>query len=138
MAYGLEPTIEGLRQRVGRFVAKTFGNVNLESRHERCMRLVEEAIELAQSEGVPDHVVHAIADQVFAKPPGIPQKEAGGVGVTWLAWTIASDTDPIDLITAEIDRIEAKGYQDVAREKQRVKAARGTGLMLEEDRRDRE
>lgn len=138
MPYGIEQTIEGLRQRVGRFVSRTFGTTNLESRHERCLRLVEEAIELAQSEGVKDTVIHTIADQVYAKPLGIPQKEAGGVGVCWLAWTIAADANPVDLVTAELDRIEADGYRAIARVKQAVKAGNGTGLMLEEDRRNRE
>ena len=119
-------------------MSRTFGSVNLESHHERCLRLVEEAIELAQSEGVKHETILAIADQVYAKAPGIPHKEAGGVGVCWLAWTIAADADPIDLVTAELDRVEADGYQAIARVKQAVKAGNGTGLMLEEDRRDRE
>jgi hypothetical protein len=84
---------------------------------------------------VAEYVIVRITARAYAKAPGVPVKEAGGVGVTWLAWTFAADCDPVDVIAAELTRIEGKDYQAVAKQKQRDKAKDGVGLVLEEDRR---
>lgn len=45
----------------------------------RSLRLLEEAIELAQAEGVTIDEVEIVADQVYSKPIGNPKQEVGGV-----------------------------------------------------------
>lgn len=49
----------------------------------RSLRVLEEAMELAQSEGVTPEELQIIADQVYSKPVNPdPKKELGGVIVT--------------------------------------------------------
>lgn len=67
------------------WVKNTFGPATTGS-HERALRLLEEAIELVQAEGITRSEVEAIIDHVFRKPPGKPEQEAGAVGVTLLAY----------------------------------------------------
>ncbi len=70
---------------VYRWVGDTFGYANLET-EERCKRFVEEAIELAQAEGLTEEQVRAIVSYVYEKPGGEVQQEVGGVGTTLLAY----------------------------------------------------
>lgn len=60
---------------------ETFGNV-ARNRDERAARLVEEAVELAQAEGVPLAVIERIGRHVYSKPPGDPIAELQGVALT--------------------------------------------------------
>src|SRR5580765_5431162 len=48
----------------------------------RTMRLLEEALELAQAEGVTGPEASIILNQVYDKPIGDPYKELGGVLIT--------------------------------------------------------
>lgn len=68
------------------WVEATFGAGPAHDLHERAARIVEEAAELAQCEGVPADLLHEIVDHVYRKPAGKPWQEAGGVGVTLLAY----------------------------------------------------
>ncbi|MGH7487099.1 MAG: hypothetical protein ACREMY_16070, partial [bacterium] len=70
------------RQRaVYEWVRTTFGLANQDA-HERVLRFFEEAVELAQAEGVTDEELARIVRHVFAKTPGAPEQEAGGAGTT--------------------------------------------------------
>lgn len=74
------------RQRaVLQWVGDTFGEANL-SPKERVTRLLEEAIELAQAEGIEFDRILSVARFVYNKPAGDPIQEAGAVGVTLLAY----------------------------------------------------
>jgi hypothetical protein len=53
---------------------------------ERALRVLEEAIELAQAEGVEPAIVNRLTDHVYSKPPGAPNQEVGGVAVTLLCY----------------------------------------------------
>ena len=64
-----------------KWAVETFGNV-ARNRDERAARLVEEAIELAQAEGVPLAVIERIAAHVYSKPAGDPVAELQGVALT--------------------------------------------------------
>jgi hypothetical protein len=63
------------------WAVETFGAV-ARNRDERAARLVEEAIELAQAEGVGLDVVERIARHVYSKPAGDPVAELQGVALT--------------------------------------------------------
>jgi len=83
-----EPTSDNrdLRQvAVLQWVTETFG-ASASTPKERALRLLEEAIELAQVEGVEVGDVFAVAEHVYGKPAGTPAQEVGGVGVTLLAY----------------------------------------------------
>lgn len=64
-----------------KWAVDTFGDV-ARNRDERAARLVEEAIELAQAEGVPLAVIGRIARHVYSKPAGDPIAELQGVALT--------------------------------------------------------
>ena len=64
-----------------RWAIETFGDVAT-NRDERAARLVEEAIEFAQAEGVPRSVVEKILARVYSKPAGDPLAELQGVALT--------------------------------------------------------
>lgn len=54
--------------------------------HVRAMRLLEEALELAQAEDVTSHEAEVILYQVYGKIKGMPHKELGGVLMTVAAY----------------------------------------------------
>ena len=52
------------------------------NRDERAARMVEEAIEVGQVEGVTLDLIKKIADYIYSRPPGRLAQEIAGVGVT--------------------------------------------------------
>jgi len=109
------------RQRsVLRWVTETFGEQTLVLQ-ERVMRFFEESVELAQAEGLTREEVLAVVEHVFKKPPGDPQQEAGGVGVTLLAYCAVrgfSADSPEETEFKRVVRIDPVRF----RERQNVKA----------------
>ena len=75
-----------LSERIGQWIVKTFGLSNLTHRGERAMRIVEEAIEVAQAEGLPSTVVEAIVARVYSRPVGTRENEIAGLLLTVAAW----------------------------------------------------
>jgi nucleoside 2-deoxyribosyltransferase len=57
---------------------QTFGDVALD-RVERAVRLLEEAMELAQTQGISPTLVQRLADRVFSRPAGVTLQEVGQV-----------------------------------------------------------
>jgi hypothetical protein len=51
-------------------------------RHERAVRFLEEAVELAQVEGVSEEMIRAVATRVYRRPAGYLHKEIGQALVT--------------------------------------------------------
>lgn len=75
-----------IRQRgVFQWVRETFGDPST-APSERVKRVLEEAVELAQAEGMTQDHALAIVGYVFGKPKGDPAQEVGGLGVTLLAY----------------------------------------------------
>lgn len=120
------------QRRVGAWVRDCFGDAAM-CRRERAVRLLEEAIELAQAEGAPADLVHRLADAVYAKPVGDPPQEAAGVGVGLLGWADAAGVNFWDITLAEIDRIHSKSV-DHFRARHRIKSDAGIALPATEDR----
>lgn len=119
------------RQReVFQWAKRTFGPVAM-SIEERVMRFFEEAVELAQAEGLSRDRLVAIVDHVYRKPPGDPAKEAGAVGVTLLAYCerrgLSADAEE----RREFDRID-RIEPDYFRARQGIKAAAGITAAGEE------
>jgi hypothetical protein len=100
-------TIDNIKNRIADFVHRTWGVAVLRDRKERASRIVEEAIELAQAEGVDSTIVTAITTRVYSRPVGLPSQEGAGVRLTWLAWCSTTFNDPVDICAAELERIEA-------------------------------
>lgn len=117
--------IQTAQARVGEWVRTCFGTGH--DRRERAMRLLEEAIELAQAEGIGEAEANRVVSYVYRKEIGKPDQEAAGVGVCLLAWAHAAERDLWPLIDREIDRIHSKAA-DHFRDCQNTKAAAGIGV----------
>lgn len=83
------------------------------NRRERAMRLLEEAIELAQAEGIEHWQVTSQSRHVYNRPPGKPDQEAGGVAVCLLAWCESTGNTLFEIAKAELERIEAKPIEEI-------------------------
>jgi hypothetical protein len=101
-----------LETRVKEWVVSRIGAMNMH-RRERAMRLLEESVELAQSEGITQDQVTRQVAHVFGRPAGEPSQEAAGVAVTLLGWCAATDNQLLDLAVREIERIEAKPVSQI-------------------------
>ena len=86
------------QDRVSDWVRASFGDGAMH-RQERAMRVLEEAIELAQAEEIADEDVQRLSAHVYAKPPGSPDQEVGGIGVCLLAWAGRLSSLPISTPT---------------------------------------
>ena len=116
-----------MQSRVAAWVRSAFGDAAMIDRWERAARVLEEAIELAQSQGMSEPDVARIAYRTFSRPIGQPHQEAAQVMVTLLAWAASAGVD-LDSVTAEeIERIEQPEVMARIRAKQAEKAAAGTG-----------
>lgn len=69
------------QQKVLAWALENFGPVAL-NRDERAARLVEEAIEVAQAEGLSLEVLQRIAERVYSRPAGKLAQEIGGLAIT--------------------------------------------------------
>lgn len=110
-----EPVLAGgetMEDRVAAWVRSRIGEDHMYSR-ERAMRLLEEAVELAQAEGIQIGMIERQARHVFGRPPGEPAQEAAGVAVCLLAWCAATGHRLNELAMAEIERIEAKPLDQI-------------------------
>lgn len=85
---------------------ETFGDIALDA-HERTMRFVEEAIELAHAMSLESETVEAIIRRVYSRPFGLVSREIGQCLATLelLASVVAVDAD--QEATAEFARVKA-------------------------------
>ncbi len=67
--------INYLAEEAARWVKETFGHAVYRSPKERALRLLEEAVELAQSSGVYRDQAVKVLEHVYAKPKGNPRDE---------------------------------------------------------------
>lgn len=112
------------QRKVFEWCAATFGHEVATDPSERVRRLLEEAIELAQAEGLARPAAEALLARVYGRPPGEPKQEAGGVGVSLLAYCAARCHSADALETAEVDRILSKSPEHF-RARQEEKARLG-------------
>jgi hypothetical protein len=102
MKYGLWQT------RLNTWATRVFGLDHVQDPIVRGKRLVEEAIEFAQSVGVDKDDVQDIVRHVYSRPPGEPFQELGGVSLTFLAACTAMAVDANHVTNAELERVESK------------------------------
>lgn len=113
------------QDRVKPWMLACFGEDISNDKLERCDRLIEEALELAQAIGYSADRSHALVDYVFNRDIGEPHQEVGGVMVTLAALCLASGLDMNKAGEDELARIWTK--VDKIRAKQ---AAKPTGSAL--------
>ena len=110
---------------VADWVSRTFGTEK--NVPERARRLLEESIEVFQALGMQEAGAHDLVRHVFAKPPGRPSQELGGVFLTLLALCDALAVDAGEIEWRELRRVLA-GDPAEFRRRQREKAEAGVGL----------
>ena len=101
-----------LENRVIEWVRTRIGNGHV-TRKERAMRLLEEALELAQAEWITIDQVKRQADHIYERPWGEPRQEAAGVAVCLLGWCGATGNRLLDLAIEELERIEAEPMEQI-------------------------
>jgi len=82
-------------------------------RRERAMRLLEEALELAQSEGITEPQALAQIVYTFNRIPGEAFQEAGGVAACLLGWCASVGITLQEVAEAELKRMEAKPLEEI-------------------------
>lgn len=117
---------ESLQAQVYRWARDTFG-AESSSPRERARRFIEEALELVQVEGIYSRDVLAILDHVYNKPPGDPKSEAGGVGVTLLAYCEAKGFSARQAEADEFSRVSSLPVEHF-RKRHNAKAEAGIAL----------
>lgn len=113
-----------MQQRVADWVESR--GLRLNDPHERAMRFMEEALELAQACGLEAREVSRLVDYVFAKDPGEVHQEIGGVMTTLFALGHARGLRVLGCAHDEIERIHklpAEKFQN----RQRRNALDGIG-----------
>ncbi len=90
-----------------KWAVDSFGPIAL-NRDERAARLVEEAVEVAQVEGVRAEVVQRILARVYSRPPGELGQEIGGCGITLLALAENAGIDHDTEVLREWRRVLSK------------------------------
>ncbi len=116
---------------VEKWVIKTFGAVCFHSIEERVLRVVEEALELAQSEFIPQEKILELLGHVFSKPRGEPKQELGGLGVCMLAYAASKRINCDIMEVVEVERIKRLSPA-FFRTKQNIKAAKGLAEKVAE------
>jgi hypothetical protein len=81
----LESGRDARQRAVLQWVGDTFGSPAL-TPYERARRVLEEAVELGHADGLTPERARDVVAHVYGKPPGDPAQEAGGLGVTLLAY----------------------------------------------------
>lgn len=122
-----------LTNAIREWVVEVFGPAFLHSKTERALRVLEEATELAQAEGVSAPQARRLLDRVYSRPAGTPMAEGAAVGVTILAWAASRDTAFLPLVAEEVTRIQAMPPEKL-RHKAAEKIAAGVcakGLSLD-------
>jgi NTP pyrophosphatase (non-canonical NTP hydrolase) len=99
------------------------GEDSRRSKRERALRLVEEALEFAQSVDVGADDLRRVCEYVYSRPKGDPGQEIAGVYVTMLAAACAVDVNAEDELAREILRIQQPDVIERVRRRQIEKRA---------------
>lgn len=97
---------------------RCFGRPHMENRRIRSLRCTEEVVELGQTLGVPEDVVHKLVSTVYAKAPGDAYQELGGSIVTLMCLFRSFTIDPEQAMLHEIQRCLAKPPEHFAKRNQ--------------------
>jgi NTP pyrophosphatase (non-canonical NTP hydrolase) len=111
---------------VFKWAARVFGACTL-SPMERALRILEEAIEVAQAAGVSEDTTRRMADRVYSRSMGVLRDEVGGLLVTALAMCEVLGVDGDELERDEMERVLSLP-ESFVREKHDAKVRQGLAL----------
>jgi NTP pyrophosphatase (non-canonical NTP hydrolase) len=97
---------------------RSFGAEHVSDVPVRCLRLAEEAVELAQAAGVPKDKLLDLVGIVYSRPKGEIAQEIGGVMMTATVLCAALDTDTDWHFENELRRVLAKSTEHFAKRNQ--------------------
>lgn len=106
-------TLLHLSARIAKWVTECLGSKALFDPKERALRLIEEAIEIGQVEGLTEDDVIRVAKYVMGRPIGERTNEAGGTLVCVLAYCYAVGLDPYETCEREVSRIESADFDKI-------------------------
>lgn len=110
-----------LQGRITGWVVSCLGLESLMDRKVRATRVLEEAIELAQAEGIQEHFVEAWVKRVYSRPPGEPIQEMAGIGFCLLAYAVCVDENLGHVVEAEVTRVSTPEMMKRIKERQAEK-----------------
>ena len=90
------------------WAVRCFGREHVQNRAVRILRLVEEAVELAQAGGIPQKKIAKLVEIVYERPPGNVIQEIAGVLMTVNVLCGTLGLDPDDILLAEVRRVLGK------------------------------
>jgi hypothetical protein len=114
--------LQDLETRVAAWVRTRLGDAGLHPR-ERAARVLEEALELAQAERVPEPLVRRLVEHVYSRPAGEAIAEGGNVAVCLLGWCAARKQKLANLAQQELTRMEMQPMKQVRCSLERKAAA---------------
>ncbi len=97
-----------IQQLANNWAIRAFGFEHTKNSKVRALRLLEEAIELAQAEGVQRHLVDHCTEVVYSRPVGEAHQEIGGVLMTAAVYCGCVGRDMEEVLATELDRVLAK------------------------------
>lgn len=100
------------------WAVRSFGQEHVYNFPIRALRLVEEAVELAQAHGIPKDKLLDLVGIVYSRPPGEPDQELGGVAMTATVLAAAHGHDLDAFFDVELRRVLAKPTAHFAKRNQ--------------------
>lgn len=97
---------------------RSFGEEHVSNVPVRCLRLAEEAVELAQAAGVPKNKMLDLVEIVYSRPKGKVSQEIGGVIMTPTVLCAAFGFDTDHFFETELRRVLAKSTEHFAKRNQ--------------------
>lgn len=112
------------------WISRTFGIKIWSDTTERCTRVLEEVIELAQAHSLPKELVYKLTERVYSREVGDQRQEAAGVFTTLVAYAGATGTSLKEVTEVQLNVLRNTPVQHF-RNKQLAKHADGVALPPE-------
>lgn len=101
----MSPSLSDTQRNVVKWLETAFpGSSGNMDRRTRALRLLEEAVELAQAVGITRENAFRQVEHTFSRPVGEPHQELGGVLFTALAVAASLGLDAHQVVTNESER----------------------------------
>lgn len=91
--------------RVEVWIGDCFGSLASQNPRDRGDRFIEEALELAQSNGYTRDRIEELLDYVYSRPAGEPSQEVGGVMVTLAGYCSVIGVNMMEAAETELARV---------------------------------
>lgn len=120
--------LDDLQVRLTTWARAAFGEEHVSSVPQRALRLLEEAIELAQAAGVDQSLALKLVEFVYSRPVGDLFQEIGGVGVTALVFAESAGISAEKAIDKEAKRVLSKPVEHFTK-RNAAKGAAGFNIV---------